>query len=273
MKIVKEVISPIVAREILKKNINNRNVNEAKVFNYAKDMTSGNWLSNTGELIKISKSGVVLDGQHRLYAIIKAGMSIELHVAYELEDTIFKVIDTGKVRNASDVLQIGGVPNTRHVVSICTLVSYYQSTLGSASRATNTSRLTTSALFDFYEKRADYYQSVIRESVSLYTKFQKILSVSEIGFFMCILDSINISKSREFLRQICEGVDVSNNVIILLRNKLIADKVNNQKKLTVQMKRAFIIKTWNSFYLNNSVKILKYAPESEDYPSIVGYIK
>jgi len=65
-------ITPSIAKGYLENNQNNRRVKDTKVKLYAREMMAGRWKEGTAEFIKISKAGNVLDGQHRLLAIIMA---------------------------------------------------------------------------------------------------------------------------------------------------------------------------------------------------------
>jgi hypothetical protein len=112
----KELITPSRAKELLEANINNRRVKDEVVNRYAQDILAGRWKEDTGEVIKISKSGIVLDGQHRLYAIIKANTPIFLHIVYGIDDSVSDVLDTGSVRSASDVFKLNnGITNDSSV--------------------------------------------------------------------------------------------------------------------------------------------------------------
>ena len=102
----KELITPSRAKELLEANINNRRVKNEVVNRYAQDILAGRWKEDTGEVIKISKSGIVLDGQHRLYAIVKSNTPIFLHIAYGVDDSVSDVLDTGSVRSATDVFRL-----------------------------------------------------------------------------------------------------------------------------------------------------------------------
>jgi hypothetical protein len=50
----------------------------------------------------------MVDGQHRLAAIIEADVPVDITVFTEVPDGAFDVLDTGKRRNAADVLAIEG---------------------------------------------------------------------------------------------------------------------------------------------------------------------
>lgn len=102
-----ENITPEKAREFLSKNINNRNLNGSTV-RYYQDMIERNRWQVNGESIKISESGFLLDGQHRLEAICKAGIPVKMFVVYGVDDDSFMTIDAGKPRRYTDYLKVSG---------------------------------------------------------------------------------------------------------------------------------------------------------------------
>ena len=63
-------ITPGDAEQMLESNEANRNMRARVVSAYARDMETDRWLV-TGETIKIGRHGELLDGQHRLQAIIQ----------------------------------------------------------------------------------------------------------------------------------------------------------------------------------------------------------
>lgn len=105
--VVAEVITitPTDATNWLKGNNNNRPVRPKHVDFLAREILSGNWQVN-GQAIIIAEDEQVLDGQHRLLAIIAAGKSIQSLVVYGITEGAFKTIDTGAVRTSSDALHM-----------------------------------------------------------------------------------------------------------------------------------------------------------------------
>lgn len=103
--IVAEVvtITPAVATAWLRCNHNNRPVRKKHVVFLAQEMLAGNWQVN-GQAIVISDDEDVLDGQHRLMAIIESGLSVKSLVVYGISREAFKTIDTGAVRTGADAL-------------------------------------------------------------------------------------------------------------------------------------------------------------------------
>ena len=107
MKTEVRTITPVVATEMLKKNLNNRKVSENHVRFLAEEMRNGNWLFD-GQPLRFDEDNVLIDGQHRLNAIIKSQTSQNLLIVTGLKKESFKVMDTGKNRNAADALSING---------------------------------------------------------------------------------------------------------------------------------------------------------------------
>lgn len=95
-------ITPEVATRLLENNSGNRTISDQVVQQYAREMRAGRW-KETGNPINISKDGTLLNGQHRLWAIVESGVTLRFHVIYEEDSEAFATFDTGRVRTA-DVL-------------------------------------------------------------------------------------------------------------------------------------------------------------------------
>lgn len=103
-----ELIDPDLARTYLDENDANRSLRARVINAYARDMGHGSWMI-TGETIKFSKTGELLDGQHRLYAIVESGTAQWMLVVRGLEPETKGIIDTGAPRSAADALRLVGV--------------------------------------------------------------------------------------------------------------------------------------------------------------------
>lgn len=92
-----EIITPELAKAFLKKNINNyRKFDTRRINTYAADMKTGKWQFN-GESIKFNENDELVDGQHRLMAIIKADEPIKMLVIYGVKNDV-NIYDSGKNR-------------------------------------------------------------------------------------------------------------------------------------------------------------------------------
>jgi len=87
-----ETISPAMAESYLTHNARNRKIVAAHVDAIARDIRAGNWMMNA-QPICFSRSGRLLNGQHRLSAVIQAGEAIEVPVMRGLPEEAYDTYD------------------------------------------------------------------------------------------------------------------------------------------------------------------------------------
>lgn len=104
-------VAPEVAASILEtRNTNNRPRTPGEVKKLAAHMAAENW-KLTGDTIKFSSSGRLLDGQHRLSACVQSGEPFRTHIIFGIDDDAFDFLDAGKKRTPAHVLAIAGYKN------------------------------------------------------------------------------------------------------------------------------------------------------------------
>lgn len=101
-------VTPAIAKEWIASGRVNRSISQQRVSMYALDMNAGRWQFENDETIKLTKSGVLVDGFHRLEAIVKTGKTIRVSVDCNIPDSVC-VFDRGRPRSTSDTLAIGGM--------------------------------------------------------------------------------------------------------------------------------------------------------------------
>lgn len=107
LKAGEELLGPDRARQLLDTIIPNRDIRPAKVKRYARDMQANRW-RRTGEAIKLTEDGRLVDGEHRCRAIIQSGCTIRTLVVYGVEEDARIAMDTGAVRTLADHLKMSG---------------------------------------------------------------------------------------------------------------------------------------------------------------------
>lgn len=110
MKTRVEDIPPSKAEAMLEANRRNRPLSEKYIAKLAEDMKAGKWEEN-GESIKVAKDGTLIDGQHRLWAVVMSRVTIKSVVVTDLDEDVFDTVDTGKPRNLGQALAIHGYAN------------------------------------------------------------------------------------------------------------------------------------------------------------------
>ena len=106
MRFQETTITPQMASEMLSHNMRNRRLSDSRVKSYAKDILNGKW-TDTPTPIAFSAEGVLIDGQHRLSAVVVANTPVKMMVAYDVPTDA--VIDRGLPRDSGSALYIRGL--------------------------------------------------------------------------------------------------------------------------------------------------------------------
>lgn len=97
----REMITPELAREYLDCNYDNRTVRARWVQQLADTIRRGQW-RETHQGIAFDANGRLVDGQHRLMAIVQADIAVPILVTRDLEDGVYRYVDAGAARKMSD---------------------------------------------------------------------------------------------------------------------------------------------------------------------------
>jgi len=127
-----DVTPAMASRWLNNHNTHNRPLYQKVVDSYALDMKRGYWALNH-QGICFSEEGVLLDGQHRLAAIIKSGVTIPLYVTRNMPTTYGSngiergftqdTIDNPKVRSVGDRLHMSyGIQNANMVAAMTGII-------------------------------------------------------------------------------------------------------------------------------------------------------
>jgi hypothetical protein len=128
---IKNVTPEWAANILANRNIQNRHMSERVVEKYANDILDGSWcLTHQG--IAFDENGDLLDGQHRLAAVVKAKTEVQMMVTTGIPTSftngskttsVFATIDGLKPRTNATTLELLKVKNSKTVASIARCVS------------------------------------------------------------------------------------------------------------------------------------------------------
>lgn len=101
----KMVITPAIAQDWLdNRNSHNRHMSEKRADAYAQAMRDGKWKGCSNDDITFDENGILTNGQHRLRAIVKSGVSIECFVKEGVEHNPY--MDKGLQRTDLSSLEL-----------------------------------------------------------------------------------------------------------------------------------------------------------------------
>jgi hypothetical protein len=255
-----EVITPQKAMELLAFNTSNRNPSPRHVRILADEMKSGAFKLN-GDAIRVGVSGRILDGQHRLMAIIQSGISIETLVIRGLPDGVFDTIDNlCKRRDNVTIFQLKGELHCATLNGAIAFVLRYKTGDMYGNR-----KLSATAA----DAALKQYPS-IRDSVSISINgAKKIMTPSMLAGLHFLFSEKNEELANVFVDGICDGFDMEKHQNFhMLRERLIANQGGVSRMNTVFM-AALSVKAWNYTRANRVTGVLKYSPKNEAFPSIL----
>lgn len=242
-------ITPETASHWLSRNIGNRPASQATVDRYAKAMINGAW-KMAGDPIRFSKTGKLIDGQHRLHAIIQSGVTITCVVMRDLEDGVFDVLDSGRGRGKSDVLFIElGLP-----VEVCKILSSAAAMMLDYENGQYTfpARAEKREVVEFVKNNplaiaaAEYAQTLPRRSPPV--------PRSVAAFFWFYASQRNREEANRFLERFMIGaVDGPNDCLLFLRNRCFSAAVDRRPLHRAQVIAA-LIRIWNAERRGNPIK-------------------
>lgn len=102
-----ETITPAKAEEYLNHNTHNRSLRNRRIDDLVAAIKRGEWKMN-GDAIKFDVDGTLLDGQHRLWAVVISEQAIESLVITGLDPEAQMTMDVGARRSLKDTLMLAG---------------------------------------------------------------------------------------------------------------------------------------------------------------------
>jgi|3_EtaG_2_1085321.scaffolds.fasta_scaffold30377_2 hypothetical protein len=257
-------VTPKLAEKWLGKNTHNRRVRARYVQDLARDMTAGKWVFN-GDSIRFAKDGALMDGQHRLMAIVESGVTVKCHVVYGLDYAVMPSIDTGRVRTAADMFKLNG---ERHcnILSAATGIMFIVENHGMAAlgdKSSGGTRYELEGILNAFPEARDSLGQV----VGPYASLKDLAPQSSWVALHYYLSKKDPSDTELFFEQVATGDGVrSNEPIYHLRNRLINFKIK-RIKLTRKEFFGLAVKTWNYFRKGKICKQLQF-PAHEKFPAI-----
>lgn len=257
------LITPEQARVWLATGFVNRNINKDTVRAYVRDMRSGNWKLN-GETIKISERGQLIDGQHRLTALVQHGQPVAMLVVFGVADDAVDTVDRGKKRSLADVLSMAGEVNTSALASAIGLLIQYENgtpighqpipTIAESVAYLEKNRIVNEATHYAMKKsrrRAHLRPSVV---ISVFVLARRVASDGVVD---------------DFFSGVMEGVGLLKDDARLTLRTALMNHLLTCAKHPVEEHFAFFIKAWNAYSRGKPIASLKWA-RNETFPEMIG---
>lgn len=246
-------VTPELAEKWLTQNTHNRNLRETAVQAYARDMTAGNWAEN-GEAIKFAKDGTLLDGQHRLKAVVQAGVTIKMLVVTGLEHQAQETMDDGRKRSLSDALALRGEQNAVTLGAVLRRTLMWQQ---GKYRNTGTYTPTNTECLTFLQQHPEARDSA---NIAKHLRAPTKLPSSVLGLTHWVFTRIDAEDSSWFFDRLGTGANLEQHHPILTLRKRAGEMEKESGRVPEDVLLAFVIKTWNAYRNGEQMKLLRFRP-------------
>jgi len=247
-------MTPEWASQLLRQNTHNRSLSRQRVAACVDLISSGKWkLTHQG--VAIDSNNVLQDGQHRLHAIVNAGVPVQIMMSTGCDPSNFDVIDSGKKRTASDVIRLCGAKNSSKAAAGIKGFLQYQRfpnhVWTGACHAVDAMDVRR-----FYEENMDTVEIASTACRSSYVHFKQFNASAGVSFALVAAQSQQLNQALDFIDLMGTGAGLKkHDPILAYRNFLANDRVSR----SLQLYLATNIKFFNRWMVGESVKTFRLA--------------
>lgn len=251
-----EVVTPAMAEEFLSRPAKNRAIKARDVNRYVEIIKRDGWKTN-GEGISIGTDGSLLDGQHRLSAIVKANTSVPMTISWNCDTTAMATIDIGRKRSLADIQKIYGIAGTKNILAVVKQTMIERKGY-SSEISVNVAKLTYSEILEeYFSERQSMYDDVARCASKLTENIRLIPCATLggiIGYIWFTYPQEYIGISREFFGELFDKKPCTKEFIRRTRNRILKDGLSRRaQRMSKQSKRNLIVHTWNAYIQGKNI--------------------
>lgn len=251
-------ISPVLARALLERNVRNRHKRPGDVDDWSNEMANGRW-RETHQGVALARDGVILDGQHRLEAIVDSGVTINLLVVVGLDPEVFSVIDTGRKRNSADALGMVGETNLTQLAAITRACYDYDYMLANG-RSTSRRRVHHDVLLAYRVGKEKALSDAAKFSQSVRNFGLKVnKTAAGTAFFLLKRDVDNQDLVDDFLEQVRTGENLKTTDPVYALRRYISKDITPNKDRHL----AVILKAWALYVQGRGATTLSWRTDEE----------
>lgn len=254
-------ITPAMAKSLLSANEGNRNLRGELVAQYARDMKAGRW-RQTGDGVRVSKDGRLIDGQHRLTAIIESGKPVEMFVFRNVPDEAQVAIDAGARRTAADHLGMYLGEDSATRLAAAARVAIEVGRYGTVAR---NAAVSTGEIVEWIDANPD-----IRDAVRLAGQVSRQMDAQPATVAYCALELARIDRRAclEFFYAAATKENMHRGDPRLTLSRRFADARRNRERLTREVQIGLIYRAWNAWVRGESLNFLRVRVNNGETVSI-----
>ncbi len=246
-------ITPDLAKQWIKAaKVRNRRLRDDYVAKLAEAMRRGEFQFN-GDAIRWSKSNIILDGQHRLEAIIRSGVSVQQIVVRGLDDDSQVTMDRQNKRTLGHHLDIMGETNSKTLTAAVNMAWQWDQGARWNIGRTTAGTPTYEQAYDFLRDHPGIRVSV---EVTKPLRSKKVMRESTGALIHWIFSNLNPDACEDFFERLISGAHVDDgDPIFALRER--SKDLRSEKLETPETIVPLACKAWNLYRSGKTVRYLR----------------
>jgi hypothetical protein len=244
-------VTPELASSWLSRNVHNRNIRAVTVESYANDKTAGDRMWS-GETIKFAVDGSLIDGQHRLHAIVRAEVTVPMLVVRGLDAEAQEDIDSGLPRKFHDVLRLRGEVNASILAAILRRVWLWEH---GYRRSYSKVRPTPAQLLRTLEATPQLREIAGRAN---FVAANSSLPASTVGLLIWLFSALDYEDCEAFFDRLVDGQNLSKgDPVYELRRTIQGAKDARGQRNQIYL-LVITIKAWNAYRQGETVGLYRW---------------
>lgn len=255
------LVTPEIAKEWLARGGKNRPVSKKQVDIIAKAIKDGNWIE-TGDTVSFGIDGRLQNGQHRLCAVIQAGIAVYMNICMGVTDKrAFQIYDRGlRKRTTGQVLDMEGGKHGTAIAAIARRLKVWDITpLKNMYDVTGhyNSIVTEMDILDYArdnKTEITYYYDLMRNS----KPYRQCGAGSALVAAIVLCGRVDREITTSFMANLTSGINMeADNPAFLLRERITDKRRKSGHEWETEL-MALTIKAWNKYASYEPVKVLKW---------------
>lgn len=250
LKTRKVQVTPELAAQWLKTNQENRNLSDEWIRKLSRDMTNNDF-PNVGETLKFDTNGHLIDGQHRLKAVILSGKTVEFFVVENIPRDYRYRMDQVRVRKPSDALTMEHhVPNSQMAVATVRIILMWQIEVIKSQTFTPTNQ----EIIEFTVANKDRIGEAVRYGMNLRGEIGALPSPTAALYFLTY--EIDAAEALQFWESVKTGEGLhKGDPELTLRAAIGRLQVKGGEK-NPKTFMAMVAKAWNARRAGKKIQVL-----------------
>jgi hypothetical protein len=242
-------VTPEIAYEALtySEDTLQRHLRPSAVSDYANEMKAGRWVYNH-QGICFDVNGGIVDGQHRLHAVVDSGVSILQNCSFgapaaTLDEGAFGTVDIGRKRTAGDIFYMNGVRGSKVAATVTRRVWQYNVRSSASHPMKGSPRLRTpNETYEYYTALdPDRVQNSVKHYYRL--KTNHIPEMGAVSALHYVASTIDPDLAEDFFTSLATGSNLGpRSIIKKLRDFLLVSRKSLRHEFVMEL----VTRAWNA---------------------------